>query len=427
MKATEFKYEINNPIEFKSKLIQYVNSYSCVCMLDHNNVNEAFDYIVAFKNKNELEYNKNPFKLLREFINKNKQDWVFGYLSYDLKNDIELLSSNNNDAQKFPKLHFFIPELIFKIKSNVLFVLSDENYNYTEIYKMVSEIQKITIKKSETYSIKLKSRESKKSYINKINSIKKHLQEGDIYEMNYCQEFYSYNVNIDPCSLFVKLNNFAKAPFSAFYRLNDHFCLCGSPERFIKKNGDKIISQPIKGTIKRENNLLLDNVNKQQLLNSKKDFSENIMIVDLVRNDFSRFAKKSTVKVDELMGLYSFKNVHHLISTISCQIDQKYDLIDALRMSFPMGSMTGAPKIEAMKLIERYEETLRGIYSGSIGYVDPNQNCDFNVVIRSILYNKSKKYLSFMVGGAITIESDPELEYNECRVKAKSILKVLDQ
>ena len=425
MKKKEHKYKLNDSLAFKAKLIEYVKYFSCFCVLDHNSTNGPFDYIVAFKKKKELRYNKNPFELLREFTQKNKQEWMFGYLSYDLKNDIELLSSDNVDFHQFPKLHFFIPELIFKIKGDILYVLSDLEYSKSDVAKIVDIIHTVIIKKSTTQSIKVKSRVSKDEYIKIINSIKDHLQQGDVYEMNYCQEFYSENTKIDPFSLFTQLNSLAKAPFSAFYRLNDNFCLCSSPERFLKKYGDKIISQPIKGTIQRDSDLGLDTINKEILLNSEKDFSENIMIVDLVRNDLSRFARKSTVHVEELMGLYGFRHVYHLISTISCRIDNQYDLIDALQMSFPMGSMTGAPKIRAMELIEKYEKTLRGIYSGSIGYIDPEQNCDFNVVIRSILYNQSSNYLSFMVGGAITIESDPEMEYNECLMKAKSMFKVL--
>ena len=164
-----------------------------------------------------------------------------------------------------------------------------------------------------------------------------------------------------------------------------------------------------------------------KLMNSSKDFSENVMIVDLVRNDLSRFARKESVDVDELTALYTYKDVHHLVSTISCDLAEEKHLVDALRLSFPMGSMTGAPKIRAMELIEQYEQTFRGLYSGSIGYFKPNKDFDFNVVIRSIFYNQQSHYLSFMVGGAITIDSDPELEYEECLVKAKSIFKVLGQ
>ena len=193
----------------------------------------------------------------------------------------------------------------------------------------------------------------------------------------------------------------------------------------MKKKGNRIVSQPIKGTIKRSDNLKLDVQNKNLLLNSSKDFSENVMIVDLVRNDLSRIANSKTVVVDELASLYTYQDVHHLISTISCELDPEKNIVDILKALFPMGSMTGAPKIKSMELIEKIETTMRGLYSGSIGYITPQRDFDFNVVIRSVLYNQQSQYLSFMVGGAITIDSDPESEYNECLLKAKSIFKVL--
>ena len=151
------------------------------------------------------------------------------------------------------------------------------------------------------------------------------------------------------------------------------------------------------------------------------------MIVDLVRNDLSRIAVKNTVKVDELFGIYTFDQVHQMISTISCEVKAETTIKDILQATFPMGSMTGAPKIRAMKLIEKFEETKRGLYSGAIGYISPEGDFDFNVVIRSIQYNTLKMYLSFMVGGAITIASDAELEYQECLVKAKALFEVLER
>ena len=151
------------------------------------------------------------------------------------------------------------------------------------------------------------------------------------------------------------------------------------------------------------------------------------MIVDLVRNDLSRIAKKDSVKVDELFGVYTFDQVHHMISTISCELREDKGLKDVFEATFPMGSMTGAPKIRAMELIEKFEQTKRGLYSGAVGYISPEGDFDFNVVIRSMQYNALNKYLSFMVGGAITIGSDAELEYEECLVKAKALFEVLEE
>ena len=384
----------------------------------------SFDFLVAFKKKDELLHSSKPFLDLDHMLSKC-HNWLFGYLTYDLKNFIEPLYSNNLDFQLFPRIHFFTPSIVIKVKKNTVDILYDSELSSFEIDALFNDINNVICHDQEIEPVKIQPRVSKKEYIENVISIQRHLQSGDIYEMNYCQEFYANNLELDPFNLFIKLNNIAKAPFASFYRINNHFCLCASPERYLQKKGKKIISQPIKGTIKKLDDMVLDKKNKELLLNSAKDFSENVMIVDLVRNDLSRIAKKGTVHVDELAGLYTYKDVHHLISTISCYLDDGKSVVDAIRASFPMGSMTGAPKIKAMELIEKFEHNARGIYSGSIGYIQPNQDFDFNVVIRSVFYNQQSQYLSFMVGGAITIDSNPELEYEECLIKAKSIFQVL--
>jgi len=422
------KYQLSCPSTFKSKLLAYAKRFTCFCFLDSNsgNPDSEFDFLFACNKKQELLDSEEPFLDLKNIID-SSNDWLFGYLTYDLKNSIENLNSNNLDNQSFPRLHFFSAEIILKIKDHDLIIFYDSKYLRDDIDNLFSEINHISFISQDFEKMQIKSRITKNEYIETIHAIKEHLQIGDIYEMNYCQEFYVEHVDIDPVVLFSKLNHMSKAPFSSFYRINNNFCLCASPERFLKKEGNRIISQPIKGTIKRLSDNLLDRNQKKKLLSSSKDFSENVMIVDLVRNDFSRICKKKSVHVDELAALYTYTDVHHLISTISCELDSQKHLVDAIKLSFPMGSMTGAPKIKSMQLIEKYETTLRGLYSGAIGYIKPNKDFDFNVVIRSVFYNQQSRYLSFMVGGAITIDSDPELEYEECLAKAKSIFKVLEK
>jgi para-aminobenzoate synthetase component 1 len=244
--------------------------------------------------------------------------------------------------------------------------------------------------------------------------------------MNYCIEFYAQKLNVSPIDLYEKLNEVSPTPFSAFLKYHDKSLICASPERYLKKEGTRLISQPIKGTSPRGSNPFIDKANMEYLKTSEKERSENIMITDLVRNDLSRVAKKGKVKVEELCGVYSFRQVHQMISTISAEMDERYSWVDAIKATFPMGSMTGAPKLSAMKLIEKYEVTKRGLYSGSVGYVTPEGDFDFNVVIRSMLYNQKKGYLSFMVGGAITALAEPEKEYEECLIKASAIMKVLN-
>ena len=244
--------------------------------------------------------------------------------------------------------------------------------------------------------------------------------------MNFCHEFYAENAIVDPFEVYLKLNRVSPMPFSCFYRNKDKYLMCASPERFLKKEGSKIISQPIKGTIKRGVTPKEDEALKNQLLNDPKERSENVMIVDLVRNDLSRTAKKGSVKVDELFGIYSFPQVQQMISTVSAEVKEEHHFVDVIKYAFPMGSMTGAPKIKAMELIEKYETTKRGLYSGTAGYITPAGDFDFNVVIRSILYNASEKYLSFTVGNAITHNSISESEYEECLLKAKAMFEVLE-
>jgi len=247
-----------------------------------------------------------------------------------------------------------------------------------------------------------------------------------LYEANFCIEFYGENANIDPLEKFRKLNDISQPPFAVFFKNNKHFLLCASPERYLKKEGNLIVSQPIKGTAKRFPDPIEDEKSKTELASDPKERAENIMITDLVRNDLSHTAQKGSVQVAELCGIYSFMQVHQMISTVTSKLDPQYGVIDVLKTSFPMGSMTGAPKISAMKIIDLLEESKRGLYSGALGYFTPDGDFDFNVVIRSILYNQEKQYVSFSVGSAITSLSVPEKEYEECLLKAKAMREVLE-
>jgi para-aminobenzoate synthetase component 1 len=271
--------------------------------------------------------------------------------------------------------------------------------------------------------LEFNSRISKEEYLDKVVAIKNHIQEGNIYELNFCQEYFADNVEIkDSIETYFKLNTITKAPYSAFLQVDDFSVFCGSPERFLKKTERTLISQPIKGTAPRGFTAEKDEQLRSALADDPKERAENIMIVDLVRNDLSRLAAKNSVKVDELCKIYSFETVHQMISTISCEIEQDVNFTDILKATFPMGSMTGAPKLRSMELIESFESFKRGLYSGSLGYIAPNGDFDFNVIIRAVLYNQKSRYLSCAVGSAITIKSDPEMEYEECMVKVKRIM-----
>ncbi|HKJ07092.1 MAG TPA: anthranilate synthase component I family protein, partial [Flavobacteriaceae bacterium] len=287
------------------------------------------------------------------------------------------------------------------------------------------ENQSACIKNKPNLNLLIKQRIDKNSYLKKVNNILNHIYRGNIYEANFCQEFYSEKTTINPVNTYLKLNEISKPPFASFLKINNKYLLSASPERYLQKQGTTVISQPIKGTAKRA----LDEIEDQKLIaeleNNNKERAENIMIVDLVRNDLSHFAKKGTVKVNELCKVYTFKQVHQLISTVSCEVSKNIDVVDLIKKTFPMGSMTGAPKISAMQIIEALEETKRGLYSGAVGYFTPDDDFDFNVVIRSILYNETEKYVSYSVGSAITAKSNPENEYEECLLKAKAMQQVL--
>ena len=365
--------------------------------------------------------NNDSFDKLKAFYNSYK-DWMFGYFSYDLKNEIDKLTSENIDNLNFPNLFFFIPKIVFTMKEGVLYVDTFSDKKETDI--IIKEIENQVGDEAFFSNLKMHKRETKQEYLKKIKEIKAHIRRGDIYEMNYCQEFFSENVELNVEALFYSINKKTKAPFSCFLHLDDKYLLCFSPERFLRKKNQQILSQPIKGTRKRSDNQELDSILKNELLLSEKDKSENVMITDLVRNDLSKYASKASVKIEELFGVYSFAQVHQMISTISAELESDCNFVDAIKGAFPMGSMTGAPKRKAMELIEKFEATKRGLFSGSVGYITPNADFDFNVVIRSILYNASKKYFSVTAGGAITNRSALEEEYEECLIKVKAILEI---
>lgn len=426
---TTFHIDVQDISNFKRQLLSWSAQFREFVYLDSCNFSERYsqyDAVIAVDAFTLLQTDyHNAFQDLKQYQQTTK-DWLFGYLSYDLKNDTEDLKSQNFDGLQFPDMLFFQPKKLFLIKGNrvevhYLFMCDDEYVSDLQ------EIESIAIDISEKLSgLDMIPRISKESYMEKIAKMLEHIHVGDIYEANFCMEYYSEEAKIDPVKTFTDLKQISEPPFAAFMRINKNYLMCASPERYLMKQGSKIISQPIKGTARRSSNNSEDEQIKTELLNSDKERSENIMIVDLVRNDLSRTASKGSVNVEELCGAYSFKQVHHLISTVTSDLKDGFSAIDVLKTTFPMGSMTGAPKISAMQIIEKLEETKRGLYSGSVGYFTPDGDFDFNVVIRSILYNEAEKYVSFSVGSAITAASVPENEYAECLLKAKAMLQVLE-
>lgn len=420
---------IDNPSEFKTQLLLWSNSFREVVFLDSNNYQQHYsnyDCILAVDAFTSIktDYLK-AFEDLHQYQSQIK-DWLFGYLSYDLKNDVEDLQSNNFDGLHFPDLYFFQPKKLFLLKENQLEIqylnLCDDEIDddFNEIINLKNLCDFTTSRET-----KIVQRISKEIYLDKVNKMLEHIHRGDIYEANFCMEFYAENAVIEPLEFYQKLNAISEPPFAVYFKNNEHYLLSASPERYLKKENEKVISQPIKGTSKRFDDLALDLVSKRELSANQKERSENIMIVDLVRNDLSRTATKGSVTVAELCEVYTFKQVHQMISTIVSTVENTTSPIEILRTTFPMGSMTGAPKVSAMQIIEKLEATKRGLYSGAVGYFTPTGDFDFNVVIRSILYNAQNQYLSFSVGSAITSRSEPEKEYEECLLKAKAMFEVL--
>ena len=425
---TSIQKEISDTSLFKSQLLTWAQQFREVVFLDSNDYPQKYsnyDCILAvdaFTSINTDYYN--GFEDLKQYQQISK-DWIFGYLSYDLKNDTEVLNSSNFDGLQFPDLFFFQPKKLFLLKNNQLEIqyLNCCDDEVEEDFELILET-KISIN-SNSNSIDIQQRISKDFYLDKVTKMLDYINKGDIYEANFCMEFFA-ETTINPLEKYFSLNDISKPPFATFLKNNTHFLLSASPERYLKKENNKIISQPIKGTSKRYLDNNEDEISKNNLASDPKERSENIMITDLVRNDLSRTAIKGSVEVEELCGIYSFLQVHQMISTITSIIDDQYSALDVIKNSFPMGSMTGAPKISAMNIIEELEETKRGLYSGSVGYFTPNSDFDFNVVIRSILYNSTNNYVSFSVGSAITALSIPELEYEECLLKADAMIKVLN-
>ncbi|MGB8191170.1 MAG: anthranilate synthase component I family protein [Chitinophagaceae bacterium] len=364
------------------------------------------------------------FQQLKIFSEQHK-DWLFGHLAYYLKNEVESLSSSHTDGVKFPDLFFFVPETVIRLQQSAM-IISCSAKDPATVFDEICNTQ-IDDKEKHSDGIAINSRFNKEEYLQVVRALQKHILRGDCYEINFCQEFFAEHCRIHPLSVYRALTEISPNPFTAFYKTNDKYLLCASPERYLKKTGPLVVSQPVKGTWQRNlHDAKLDEQMKLELFNSAKDRAENVMIVDLVRNDLSRICEESSVKVDELFGIYSFPQVHQMISTVSGELKAGLHWADAVRATFPMGSMTGAPKKRVMELIEQYERTRRGIFSGAVGYVSPEGDFDFNVVIRSILYNETSEYLSYQVGSGITFYSDAEKEYEECLLKAIAIKKVLE-
>jgi para-aminobenzoate synthetase component 1 len=425
------KFSIDHQ-NIRNKLLNYTHQFNNFFFYDSNsdvNISSAltyqtYDFIVALGIQRELKFESGDSFEQLETFHKANNTWLFGYLAYDLKNEIEELYSKNEDILNISNIQFIEPQIVIAIiGSEMLITVIDHKLTAEKIAEDILKIE--AIEEIELPKSKIRAQTSKTDYINTFNRLQAEINYGNIYEINYCIAFKTQINHQHWQELYLKLNSISKAPFSALVKINNTVIISASPERFLKKEGNKLVSQPIKGTKKRENDFTFDNKQKEILYNDEKERSENVMITDLVRNDLSKYAKRNTVKVEELFGIYSFKQVHQMISTVTADLSNNNNYIKALKEAFPMGSMTGAPKLKAMQLIEKHEQMKRSLYSGALGYLTPNGNYDFNVLIRSLIVNTQSNQAQFCVGSAITHKANAENEYEECLLKAQALFQVL--
>jgi para-aminobenzoate synthetase component 1 len=398
-------------------LLAWANSFPYCCFLNPNHWQNQYPQ-GSFPKLLAVAHQKFTYSFIDEQNFTGK--WLFGYLGYDLKNRLENLQSKNPAYIKFPESLCFEPLHLFVWENDCINVFTE-----TSEKELFAEIQNFTSPHFQEQIGEIRSKVSFEQYCQNVEAIKNHIIEGDIYELNYCIEFVAENICLNPIERYLYLCQLSPMPFSALLKVENKYVLCASPERFLKKTGQRLISQPIKGTIRRGNSPEEDQTNYQILKNSEKEIAENMMIVDLVRNDLARSAVVGSTRVAEFFGIYPFRQVFQMISTIEAELSPNVSPQKAIANAFPMGSMTGAPKIRAMELIDRYENSRRGVFSGAIGYFSPQGDFDFNVVIRSLFYDASKQKLSFQVGSAITYDAQAETEYQECLLKAQAIRQVL--
>ncbi|MEP7278199.1 MAG: anthranilate synthase component I family protein [Bacteroidota bacterium] len=410
----------------KHQVLSWANQFSTCCFLDNHQYHfnhQTYECIAGAGMVDCVEAPAGTAFRQLELFQQKQRGWLFGHLGYDLKNETEAVFSVNPDHIRFPDLFFFVPETVLLLNKKELHIAAASPQKAQEVFISLSR-DPFTLP-SATNKIHFQPRFSKQAYLETVEKLRSHILRGDCYEINFCQEFFAENVQADPLTIYRSLSAVSPSPFAAFYKIRDKYLLCASPERYLKKQGDTIISQPIKGTGRRNPlDAEGDALNREHLFHSAKDRSENVMVVDLVRNDLSKICVEGSVQVEELFGIYSFPQVHQMISTVSGSLQPGLLFTDIIKKTFPMGSMTGAPKKKVMELIEQYETCRRGIFSGAVGYIKPGGDFDLNVVIRSILYNETARYLSYLVGSGITFYSNAAEEYEECLLKAEAIKNV---
>ena len=410
----------------KYRMLDWAKQFSILLFLDNNNYSSIYGKYECLLAAGAVEIIADTSLSSLGQLHELRKDWLFGHIAYDYKNNLETgLTSRNVIQTAFPLLSFFCPQVVIHINPAKTELTIESHYtNPREIFDAINSAKGEVIGKLP--QLKFRHNISREQYLHTIAALQEHIVNGDCYEINFCSEGFADARHINPLHIFTALNELSPAPFAAYYRLEDKYMACSSPERYLQKNGNTILSQPIKGTARRVENSALDDALRSDLQYDEKERAENVMIVDLVRNDLARSCETGSVNVDELFGIYSFPQVHQMISTVSAQLRKGLTFTDAIKYSFPMGSMTGAPKIKVMELIDYYELSRRELFSGTVGYITPGGDFDFNVVIRSLFYNADSHYLSYQTGGAITYDSKPEKEWEEMRLKAWALESIFN-
>ncbi|MCY6370807.1 aminodeoxychorismate synthase component I [Clostridium ganghwense] len=405
----------------------------------------ALNPFITFKSKNNVcflnreQYEGDTFEELKKIIKKykfnNNTKFPFiaggiGYFSYDLGRSIEKLPEISEEDVDIPDCYFnFYDNIIVidhvnnKTYVTALGILEEQKESISHIKNKICKGKKVQYQKHKKNKLPFQSNFTKKEYIKTIDRVREYIKNGDIYITNLTQRF-TCDIEKDPYDVYRTLRNINPAPFAAYMKFEGFSIVSSSPERFLKIKDGVVETRPIKGTRPRGKNEEEDLNNRQELLNSEKDKSELLMIVDLERNDLSRVCRPNSVKVTELFELEQYSTVYHLVSTIKGELRDECTSIDCIKACFPGGSITGAPKIRSMEIIDELEKVRRNIYTGCIGYIGFDDNVDLNIVIRTILMKDNKAYLG--VGGGITWESDSEAEYEETLDKARALFRSLE-
>ena len=427
MKKNKQVFLIDNPSSFKVQILHWSNQYEVCTFLDNHAYPSSYgalDCIAAAGPLAFISLDQVNAVAVNEFIQTHSGEWIFAHFNYEYHSITK--PTNKVNLTGFPLAYLYTPAVVIELTENKVTIQTNSDHPQ-QVFDQVSSFKlPVTDANNAALTTSITPFISKASYLENIHKILALIRRGDFYEINYCQAFEVEHLSAHPVNVYANLTDISPTPFACFYKNSSDYLLCASPERYLQKKGNQLISQPIKGTIKRNvENDADDKLQVEALKNSSKDKSENVMVVDLVRNDLSRICEQGSVEVSELFGIYSFPQVHQMISTITGTLRSNTSFSEVLEATFPMGSMTGAPKKSVMETIDTLEPTRRGLYSGTVGYFNPEGDFDFNVVIRSIFYNNDTQKANYQVGGGITIYSDPEKEYEECLLKAAAIKKVL--